>query len=375
MVNKERLIESFIEMVQIDSQSKEEDRFAAYLKVEMEKLGIEVVEDTHSASAANVETGNVIGRFKGNKEGVQTILLCAHMDTVLPGKNIRPVIRDGIICSNGDTILGADDKSGIAAILEALKCLNEKNIPHGDIEILFTFGEEIGLLGARYLNYGLLKARSGYVLDSGGSPGTIINRGPAQDNINAVIYGKAAHAGANPETGISSIQVAARAIDRMRLSRIDEETTANIGKIYGGKATNIICDYIVLEGEARSLNESKLELQTKHMIDCLQKACDDYGAKLECKTERMYPSFYVNEKEAVVQKAKTAGARIGLNVNVKSTGGGSDIHFFNTSGICTINLATGMNKVHTTEEEISIDDLFDIARYVVAIVEEYGCSN
>lgn len=372
MINKKRLVGSFMSMVAIDSISKEESGYAAYLTAEMEKLGLEVVEDKSSASAAGVQTGNLIGRLKGKKSGVQPVLFCAHMDTVVPGHNIKPVIRNEIIYSSGDTILGADDKSGVAAILEALCCLNEAGTEHGDIEIIFTFGEEIGLLGARHLNYDLLRAKYGYVLDCGGAPGTIINQGPAQDNIRAVIHGKAAHAGANPEGGISAIQVAARAIELMKLLRIDSETTANIGKIYGGDATNIVCDKVVLEGEARSLSEDKLVQQTKHMTDCLQKACADYGAKLECTTKRMYPSFYVSEQEAVIQTAKSAGTRIGLDVTVKSTGGGSDVHYFNGAGICTVNLATGMNKVHTTEEEIKIADLVNISRYLVAIIEEYA---
>ncbi|PKM87404.1 MAG: peptidase M20 [Firmicutes bacterium HGW-Firmicutes-12] len=372
MINKERLIDSFIEMVKIESLSRKEENIAIYLKSKMEDMGIEVHIDKSSAKKAGSNTGNLIGRMKGNKEGIEPLFFGAHMDTVSPGDNIKPLIKEGVIYSSGDTILGADDKSGIAAILEALSCIKETKVTHGDIEVVFTIGEEIGLLGARFFNYDLLTARKGYILDSGGTPGKIINQGPAQDNIKAVIHGKAAHAGVNPEDGISSIQVAARAINNMKLLRIDEETTANIGVISGGKATNIVSDNVFLEGEARSHSKQKLDKQMAHMVDCLQKACEDMGAHLEYKRENAYPAYFVAEHESVIEEAIAAGTRIGLNVQVKSTGGGSDVHFFNAVGISTVNLATGMNNVHTTKEEIRIDDLVDTARFVMAIIEEHS---
>lgn len=369
MIDQERLVNEFISLVKIDSLSKKEGEIAAHLVERLKDLGLEVVVDEKSCAACNSQTGNLIGKLKATKEGIKPVLFAAHMDTVTPGENIKPQNKDGIIYSSGDTILGADDKSGIAAVMEALRHICEEKIPHGDIEVVFTIGEEIGLMGARHLNYSLITAKIGYVLDSGGDPGIIINQGPAHKNLKAIIYGKSAHAGANPETGISSIQVAARAIDRMKLLRIDEETTANWGIISGGKATNIVCDQVVLEGEARSLSAEKLELQVKHMVECLQEACKHFGARLECTPEDSYPSFYIAKDHPVIELAQKAARKIGLKTDVASTGGGSDVHFFNRGGVATVNLATGMNKVHTVEEEIKIIDLVNTARLVAAIIE------
>ncbi|MCR4440833.1 MAG: M20/M25/M40 family metallo-hydrolase [Peptococcaceae bacterium] len=370
MIRKERLLDEFLKMVRIASPSRQEARFALFLKNRMEEMGLEVLVDDRAGVSAGCDTGNLVARLKGNREGVEPVLFGAHMDTVSPGENIEPIIREGTVFSSGDTILGADDKSGIAAVLEAIRHIKEEGIPHGDIELLFTVGEETGLLGARYLTRDLLQARRGYVLDSGGKPGTIINQGPAQDKIRAVIHGKAAHAGVNPEEGVSAVQAAARAVDRMVLLRIDQETTANIGVISGGRATNIVCDRVEIEGEARSLSVIKLERQTRHMVDCLQEACLHFGARLEVETERMYPAFHIKEEDPLIQLAKRAGKRTGLETRVVFSGGGSDINFFNERGLKTVNLATGMNRVHTTEEEISIKDLVDTARFVAVIIEE-----
>jgi tripeptide aminopeptidase len=370
MINEERLVHEFIELVKIDSLSRKEAGLARVLKQKLEVLGLEVINDEKSAGTAGTDGGNLLGILKGNVKGVPTILFAAHMDTVMPGEGICPFVEGSVIKSNGTTILGADDKSGIAAVLEALRHLIEEELPHGDIEVLFTIGEEVGLLGSRYLDYSLLKAKIGFVLDSGGPPGTIINQGPAQVRIKAVITGKTAHAGVNPEDGISAIQVAAKAIDRMKLLRIDEETTANIGVISGGNVTNIVCDSVTIEGEARSLSDDKLERQTGHMLDCLEQACAEFGAKLTVTPERLYPAFLVDSTDSLIELARRAASRAGLKAKVIASGGGSDTNFFNARGIKTLNLGTGMNKVHTNEENIDIKDLTGTARYVAALINE-----
>ena len=376
MIKTERLMHEFIELVKIDSLSRKEGALAAVLEKKLVELGLEVIRDEKSAEAAGADGGNVLGRWKRNINAtsigkiVPALLLVAHMDTVTPGEGISPVIEGGIIKSSGTTILGADDKSGIAAILEALRHINEEKLPHGDVEVLFTIGEEVGLLGSRYLDYSLLKAKAGFVLDSGGSPGTIINQGPAQVKIKAVITGKTAHTGVNPEDGISAIQVAARAIDRMKLLRIDEETTANIGVISGGNVTNIVCDRVAIEGEARSLADDKLDQQTRHMLECLEHTCREFGAKADIETEQLYPAFLVDMADPLIEIASKAARAAGLEPKVMASGGGSDTNYFNARGIKTLNLGTGMNKVHTTEEEIKVEDLHGTARFIVAIIGE-----
>lgn len=368
MIIKNRIVNEFIEMAKINSLSKNEADIAKYLINKLEELGLDVTIDD-SAGKTGCNVGNVIGCLKGNKENVPAILFAAHMDTVGPAEKIEPTIINDVIKSSGSTILGADDKSGIEGILEAIRHIKEENIPHGDIEVIFTVGEEIGLLGSSALNYDVIKAKLGFVLDSTGNPGTIINQGPAQDKILAIIHGKSAHAGISPEEGINAIQVAARAIDRMNLLRIDSETTANIGIIKGGSATNIVCDRVVLEGEARSLDNKKLEEQTKHIVETLHKASEEFGTNVDIEQERVYSAFYISDEKRTVQLAKKAVEDLGLEANVIASGGGSDTNNFNAAGIESINLGTGMSKVHTTEEFILCEHLVQIAQVIAKIIE------
>lgn len=370
MINTERLIKEFITMVKIASPSKKEGKFAAYLAKQLKDLGLEVIIDSKAGSAAGSDTGNIIGRLSGNSKNSTPLLFAAHMDTVSPSEGIEPVIKNEIIYSNGNTVLGSDDKSGIAAVVEVLRHIKEEEVVHGDIEVVFTVAEEIGLLGSKFLDYSLLKSKIGFILDSGGEPGKIIKQAPAEDSIAAIIKGKAAHAGVNPEEGISAIQVVARAIDNMKLLRIDEETTANIGVITGGIATNIVCDKVSLEGEARSLNDDKLTRQTQHMVDCLKRACSQWGAQLELNVTRSYSAYTLSEDEQIIKIAKRAGSKLNLPVKVISSGGGSDTNYFNSQGIKAVNLGTGMSKVHTTEEFIKIEDLVNTAHYIFAIIQE-----
>ncbi|SET10010.1 M20/M25/M40 family metallo-hydrolase [Anaerobranca gottschalkii] len=366
MVNEKRLIEEFMELVKIDSITKKEGEVAKVIIKKLEELGAEVYVDKAGEKVGS-NTGNIIAKIKGTLEK-PTILFSAHMDTVVPGEGIKPIIKDGIIYSETDTILGADDKGGIAAILEGIRAVKENDIPHGDIEVVFTIAEEGGLFGAKNLDYKKLSAKMGYVLDSDGKPGTIVVKGPAQDKIEVVIKGKAAHAGVSPEEGVSAIVIASKAIAEMKLLRIDEDTTANIGIISGGTATNIVTDKVEIKGEARSTVEEKLNLQTKHMVDCFEKWAKELGGEAIVKTERMYSAFDLTEKDPVVQNAIKAARNLGFNVVLKATGGGSDTNILNTYGIPTVNLGIGMVKPHTTNEQISIEDLVNSAKYVIELL-------
>lgn len=367
-MNKDRIVSQFLEFVQISSPSGKEGNFAKLLKEEMEKLGLEVVVDREAGVKANSDAGNLIGYLKGTKD-VEPIMFCAHMDTVTPCENIEPVIEDGIIKSKGNTILSGDDKGGIVAILEGIRHLKENNIPHGDIEVVFTIFEEGGLFGAKYLDYSLVKSKMAFILDSGGNVGQVIVQGPAQSQIHAKFHGKAAHAGLSPEKGISAIQVAARAIDRMNLLRIDEETTANIGIIKGGSATNIVADYAELEFEARSLNQEKLDKQVQHMVETLEKAAEDFGATVDIDAKLNYPSFKLDMEEPVLKIVEKAMNKVNVTYEPTSTGGGSDTNIFNGNGIKATNLAIGMFNAHSVDEYIAVDDLVKAAELVAAIAE------
>lgn len=370
MVNKQRIIDEFIELVQIDSPSSKEGAVAKVLIQKLEDLGFDVYVDDAGVKSGG-ETGNVIATLKGNRPG-KSVLFSSHMDTVSPCLGIKPIVDEvnGIIKSDGTTILGSDDKGGVAAILEAMKIIKENNIEHGDIQIVFSIWEEGGLFGAKYLDYSKVNADYAFVLDSGGSPGEIIVKAPAQDKIEVKIKGRPAHAGLAPEEGISAVMVASKAIEKMNLLRIDEETTANIGTISGGVATNIVMPELEIVAEARSLDNSKLDVQTQHMVDTFKSAAAEFGAEIEINTERMYGAFNVDENDEIVNMVKKVFSNMGAEVNVTSTGGGSDTNILNANGIKAINLGIGMKKAHTLEEYIAIEDLLNSAKMVVEIVKE-----
>lgn len=366
-MEKDRIVSRFLDYVKIYSPSKKEGNFAKILKNNLEELGF-TVEFDNAGEKVGSDTGNLIAYLKGAKD-VDPIMLCAHMDTVTPCENIEPIIEDGIIKSKGNTILSADDKAGIVAILEGIKHVKENNIPHGDIEVVFTICEEIGLLGSKNLDYSKIKSKNAIILDSGGPLGGVIVKGPAQSQISARFYGKAAHAGLNPEKGISAIQMASRAINGMELLRIDEETTANVGTIKGGAATNIVADYAEAMFEARSLNDEKLKKQVKHMVYTLSKASEDFDGDVDIEVENTYPTFSLEENHPILNLIKKAMDKIDLKYNPMSTGGGSDTNIFNGKGINAATLAIGMYNAHSVEEYISVEDLVKSTELVVSILE------
>lgn len=367
MVNPKRMVEEFLELVQIDSVSGKERQVADLLKQKLAELGLKVLEDSAGRKVGS-DTGNIIGKLPGSGSG-PVLMLCAHMDTVEPGCGVKPRIEGGVIRSAGDTVLGADDKAGIVTILEVLRVIREQSVSHAGLEVVFTIWEEGGLFGAKNLDFDLLSARIGFVLDSDGPPGTIITRAPSQDRIGATIKGRAAHAGINPEDGINAIQVASHAIAQMQLGRIDHETTCNIGIITGGKATNIVPDSVNLDGETRSLDAGKREAQTSGMCGAIREAATRFGADINLVTETLYDDFNLSEESPPVRLAVEAAVNLGLTPKLEKTGGGSDANIFNSMGIATAVLGIGMKKVHTTEEYITLEDLSGNAVYLLEIVK------
>ena len=367
MINRKRLLDEFFELIRIDSPTKNEREIADILKNRLENMGLEVTEDS-TGELIGGNCGNVFAYLKGNLPEVPTVLFSAHMDTVDPCLNIEPVLHEGIITSAGPTILGADDKSGIAPILEALKTILENKVPHGDIQVIFSVAEEGGLNGAKNLDKALLKADFGFVLDCVGGPGEIILAAPGQDRINVTINGRSAHAGFAPEEGISSILVAAKAIANMPTGRIDEETTANIGTIQGGRATNIIADKVEIACEARSRDLEKLESQTSQMCIAFKRYAEEMGAMANLEVVRLYDPFTLMEKSQVAVIASQAAKSIELRATFGTTGGGSDANYYNRYGIPCVVLGTGMQKPHTTQESIKQEDLNRTAELIVGII-------
>ncbi|MGD6815617.1 tripeptidase T [Metabacillus sp. 84] len=369
MVNEQRLVDEFLELVKVDSETKFEAEISSVLKEKFSSLGLKVKEDD-TAGKTGHGAGNLICTLEGTKEGADPIYFTSHMDTVVPGKNIKPSIKDGYIVTDGTTILGADDKAGLAAMLEAIRILKEKNIGHGKIEFVITAGEESGLVGAKALDPEWMTAKYGYALDSDGKVGDIIVAAPTQAKVKATIKGKTAHAGVAPEKGVSAITIAAKAISKMPLGRLDKETTANIGRFEGGTQTNIVCDHVDILAEARSLVPEKMEAQTEKMKAAFEEAAKELGGEAEVEIQVMYPGFKFGEGDHVVEVAKRAAAAIGRESRLLTSGGGSDANVIAGNGIPTVNLAVGYEDIHTTNEKMPVEELVKTAEMVVAVIKE-----
>jgi len=368
VINQERLLNEFLELVQIDSETKHEAAIAKVIKAKLHELGFTVAEDDAAAKTGH-EANNLIATLPGTAAG-PVIMFSCHMDTVVPGKGVKPVLRDGYVYSDGTTILGADDKAGIAAVLEAIRTLQEKHLPRPTIQVVITVGEESGLVGSRAMDSSLLKAEMGFILDSDGKVGEIVTAAAGQYRIVSKIYGKAAHAGVNPEEGISAITVASKAISRMPLGRIDADTTANVGRFEGGKAYNIVSDYAEVWSEARSLVMEKLEAQVKRMTEAFESAAAEMGARCENNVMFMYHGYKFDEQTPVVAKAMAAVRRVGREPKLVSSGGGSDGNVFNGFGIPTVNFGIGYEQIHTTNERMPLEELYKASELVLALVDE-----
>jgi len=358
MIDRERLLDTFLSLVQIDSPSGQESALCVDLQGRLQALGVEMHVDA---------AGNLVGRVPGEGE---PLLLSAHMDTV-PGRGIRPVLQEGVVYSDGTTILGADDKSGIAVLLEVLAALRADG-RRPALEIALSVGEEIGLLGAKGLDAGWFQAKQALVLDMGGPINEIVVAAPASDKFDAVVHGRAAHAGANPETGVNAIAVAAQGIAAMSLGRIDHETTANVGLIEGGSAVNIVPDRVALRGEARSHDEAKLDAQIRSMRAALETAVAvNEGARLELDVARAYSSFRLDEDAPLLRRVARALVAMGEGAPVfKAGGGGSDANIFNARGIAALPISTGMEGVHTVNECVAVDDMVRCAEFVLRALQD-----
>ncbi|CDQ39726.1 MULTISPECIES: M20/M25/M40 family metallo-hydrolase [Virgibacillus] len=368
-INEQRLVDEFFELVKVDSETGNESEIAKLLKQKFSELGLEVIEDDSKAITGH-GAGNLICNWQGNKEGVEPIYFTSHMDTVVPGQSIKPMIKDGYIQSDGTTILGSDDKAGLAAILETIRTVKENNLEHGDIQFIITAGEESGLVGAKALEASMLNAKYGYALDSNGDVGDIIVAAPTQAKVHAIIKGKTAHAGVAPEKGVSAITLAAKAIAKMPLGRIDEETTANIGRFEGGKQTNIVVDHVEILAEARSLVPEKMEMQVAKMKEAFETTAQELGGSAEVEIKVMYPGFKQQAGDKVVEVASSAAKTIGRESKLLQSGGGSDANVISGHGIPTVNLAVGYEEIHTTNERIKVEDLVKVTELVTAIIQE-----
>ncbi|MFD2704339.1 M20/M25/M40 family metallo-hydrolase [Salibacterium lacus] len=371
MINEERLTNEMLELVRIDSETGYEQEIAGHLKQRFESLGC-IVEEDGAAGVTGHGAGNLICTWPAEKIHAEAdmIYFTSHMDTVTPGQNVQPVLEDGVMKSDGTTVLGADDKAGLAVMLETIRSIQEENKPHGPVQFVITVGEESGLKGAKALDTSLLRAKMGYALDSDGSVGHIVTSAPYQSKLEIKVNGRKAHAGLAPEKGISAITAAARAVSRMPLGRIDEETTANIGSFEGGGPTNVVCDEVSIVAEARSLSEEKLNTQVEQMKSAVQNAAQSMGTTSEVQDTLMYSGYKLDEEDRVVALAFKAAETIGLEPKMLQSGGGSDANIISGYGIPTVNLAVGYEHIHTTDEKIPVSELQKLAELVTTIIEQ-----
>jgi tripeptide aminopeptidase len=377
-IARDRLTTLFLELVRIDSHSRQERAIAERLATELRGLGAEVWFDDAGVKVGG-STGNVLARVRGRAD-VAPLLLSAHMDTVVPGEGVKPVVDGDVIRSDGTTVLGGDDKSGCAIVCEVLRVLRDDAIPHGDVEIAFTICEEVGLLGAKHLDVSGLTARSGLVLDSD-APGYLFTRAPASNHLVFEVHGLESHAGMAPERGINAIQVAAEGVAAMRLGRIDDETTANIGIVAGGSAINVVPKAVRLEGEARSHDETKLAAQCAGMQAALEEAAArhvitldgrEVRARVESTIERSYDAMAVPDAAPIVQLVLRAAAALGHTVESAPMGGGCDANVLNRRGFQVANLGTGMRDIHTVKEWLRVSDMVRTAEVIVEMLRRHA---
>ncbi|OAQ21461.1 M20/M25/M40 family metallo-hydrolase [Thermosulfurimonas dismutans] len=374
MIDVERLKLEFKILAEINSPPRKEGELAQHLVSVFEALGARCFFD-HSGAYTKSAVGNLIVKVPG-EDDLPPLFLCAHMDTVEETSNLKLVEEAGIIRNEGAGILGADDKSGIAILIEVVRALRETGTPHPPLEIVFTTCEEIGLFGARYLDYGLISARMGYVLDTE-DPREVIVQAPEAVKFTLRVLGRAAHAGLEPEKGLSAIMLAAEALSRLPNGRIDEETTLNFGTIQGGKATNIVPEEVVIEGEIRSHDLQKLEDLWRKIEGTFSEVIErekgvDGRPVLETRKEEMFPGFKVPEDHPVLKLLNLAAEDLGIELRRARREGGSDANIFNRRGITTVILGTGMRRVHSPEEYLVLEDMVLCARLLLTAILKVG---
>lgn len=370
----ERLAQVFTELCEISSPSKQEAAVATYIKRIFTALGADKVYEDDSAAATGSDSGNIIVTFNGDKPEQEPVVFACHMDTVIPANNVQVVRNGDMFTSAGDTILGGDDKSGIAALIELFTLIQEQKLSHGKIELLFTTCEEIGLLGAKNLEKTAITARHGIALDAS-TVNTLITKAPSANEITITLHGLAAHAGLAPEQGINTLSIAAEAIGNVQIGRHDEETTSNIGLIQGGKATNIVPDKLLLVGEVRSHNKESLKTHTDNICNAFENAVAAYHnphhnkrPTVDIKVVCEYDSIDISPSSTFIQSIQNAGKTVGQDILIAATGGGSDANVLNGYGIEMAILGTGMEKVHTIEEQIRLSDMLELTKTLYAIV-------
>jgi tripeptide aminopeptidase len=362
------ILDLFLDLAAMPSPPGEERGVADRIAAELRGLGLQVDEDD-AGRAIGASAGNLYCRLEPTAEGTP-LFLCSHMDTVPPTAAIEPVVDDGVVRNSAGTILGADNKSAVAAMVEATRRLVQERRPHAGLELVFTAKEEVGLRGARAFDCGRLAARVGYVYDQAGPIGEVILGAPYSSIMEVTFVGRAAHAGMAPEDGRSAIAAAGRAIADMRLGRLDDETTANVGTIQGGVARNIVPERCSFSGEARSHDERKLAEVVQEMLEACTFAASLTGCEVETEVEPGFRGYRFRREDEAVRLARGALERAGHEPTYSLSGGGADANVFNMRGLACVNLANGMAEIHSPDEHIAVADLEAMVDVTLALLEE-----
>ena len=367
----EELLDLFVRLVGIRSPSREEREMADVVTCFLRDAGVAIEEDD-SGAITGCACGNLIARVPGRGEGTP-LALCAHLDTVPLERAPTVIIDDGVVRSDGQTILGADDKAAVAVLLLLVRDL-VRETPAADLEVVFTAGEEIGLQGAKALAPDAVSAATVFVLDSSGVPGTVITSAPTLTAVNAEFRGVAAHAGIEPESGRSAVLAAARAVSGMQLGRLDHETTANVGMIEGGSAVNVVPEHCLLRGEVRGRDEVKLAAQLEHMLEALALAAAETGVDVEVDVHEDFHGYRHAPDALPLRIAAAAMAEVGLEGRLIGGGGGSDSNVFNARGLPAVTLGAGYEHVHSPREQIKLAYLEEMYHLAHALVRAAGAT-
>jgi tripeptide aminopeptidase len=368
MINNDRLIESFLSLGLIDGISGNERECARELISRLSALGIPATMDD-AGSTFGGNAGNVRGTLPATTDGIP-ILLCAHMDTVQSTKNLKHVRTNGMIASDGTTILGGDDRAGLAVVLEILRTLKDHSILHGPIEILFTVCEEAGMYGAKFIQRSDFEARFGFVFDCQASPGNYIVEAPGAVAFTAVVHGRSAHAAVSPEKGIHAIQIAGKAIGQLKLGRWADTGMLNIGTIHGGTSINVIPDRVEITGETRNADEQELRSQMEYIRKTFDDTAAEFGGRVEIVFKEKYGGYRFSERDEILQIVQKSIEASGLTPTPIKYPGGSDGNVLNKSGIPTVNLGVGFKNAHSFQECVDVHDLQATAAIGLNIVKQ-----
>ena len=367
MINRERLLNTFVHLVSIDSPSYQERAMCDELKSRLLTLGLDLEEDD-TAELTGSNSGNLIAKLPGTVD-IPPILFCCHMDTVSPALGKRAIVHeDGSITSAGDTVLGADDMSGVSGILEALQVIREENIAHGPIEVVFTTCEEVYGKGAENLDMTKFRARDAYIFDLTGPTGNAAKKAPTIISFSVEIKGKASHAGFAPEKGIHAIAVASAAIGKLRFGHIDQDTTVNVGTIQGGTATNIVPESCMVTGEVRSYSHSKALAETEHILDVFRAEAEKAGAAVDTSSRICIKAYEMEESSPAVKRFLRACEEMDVLPVLGETFGGSDLNVFADRGMEGLVLASAMERCHSCKEYTTVEELCRVAQMALMLM-------